>query len=235
MNIIITGAGRGIGAETVKSLCKRNENHTIITISRDLIKLRRLVEECYDLNPLSKVIPIAFDLTEDGFRDILLPRIINKIDKIDILINNAGKLINKPFEVITREELDEVFETNFYSVFRLIQTLHTYIPRGGHIVNISSMGGFQGSSKYKGLAIYSSSKAALACLTECLAAEMSDKGIKVNCIAPGAVKTEMLKEAFPEYEPIIDAAAMGDFIANFALEGSKIMNGKIIPAAIDNP
>ena len=106
---------------------------------------------------------------------------------------------------------------------------------GSHIVNITSMGGFQGSSKYKGLAYYSASKAALACLTECLATEFSEAGIKVNCLALGAVQTEMFEEAFPGYKAPVDAREMGEFIADFALKGHKFFNGKILPVAVGNP
>jgi NAD(P)-dependent dehydrogenase (short-subunit alcohol dehydrogenase family) len=97
------------------------------------------------------------------------------------------------------------------------------------------MGGFQGSAKYKGLSYYSASKAALACLSECLAAEFATSGINVNCLALGAVQTEMLEEAFPGYKAPVDAKTMARFISDFALNGHKFFNGKVLPVAIDNP
>jgi NAD(P)-dependent dehydrogenase (short-subunit alcohol dehydrogenase family) len=97
------------------------------------------------------------------------------------------------------------------------------------------MGGFQGSSKYMGLSYYSASKAAMACLTECLATEFFEAGIKVNCLALGSVQTEMLAEAFPGYKALVDAREMGEFIADFALNGHKFFNGKILPVAVSNP
>jgi NAD(P)-dependent dehydrogenase (short-subunit alcohol dehydrogenase family) len=97
------------------------------------------------------------------------------------------------------------------------------------------MGGFQGSAKYKGLSYYSASKAALACLSECLSTEFMDSGISVNCLALGAVRTEMLDEAFPGYKAPVDAEEMAEFISNFALNGHKFINGKIIPVAVNNP
>jgi NAD(P)-dependent dehydrogenase (short-subunit alcohol dehydrogenase family) len=109
------------------------------------------------------------------------------------------------------------------------------MPYGSHIINISSMGGFQGSSKYRGLSYYSASKAAIACLSECLAEEFSESGIRVNCLALGSVQTEMLAEAFPGYKAPVDASEMAHFISDFALNGSKYFNGKIIPVAINNP
>ncbi len=109
------------------------------------------------------------------------------------------------------------------------------MSKGSHIVNISSMGGFQGSSKYKGLSYYSASKAAIACLTECLAREFKEMGISVNCLALGSVQTEMLNEAFPGYKAPVSAEEMGEFIAEFALKGNKFFNGKILPVAVTNP
>ena len=97
------------------------------------------------------------------------------------------------------------------------------------------MGGFQGSAKYSGLSYYSASKAALACLTECLANEFTGFGISVNCLALGSVQTEMLNEAFPGYKAPVDAKQMAEYISGFALTGHKFFNGKILPVAIGNP
>jgi NAD(P)-dependent dehydrogenase (short-subunit alcohol dehydrogenase family) len=117
----------------------------------------------------------------------------------------------------------------------VIRALKSGMARGSHIVNISSMGGFQGASKYRGLSYYSASKAAIACLTECLAGEFSADGISVNCLAIGAVQTEMFEEAFPGYEAPVNAGEMAEFVAGFALTGNKYFNGKILPVAVTNP
>jgi len=109
------------------------------------------------------------------------------------------------------------------------------MPSGSHIVNISSMGGFQGSAKYAGLSYYSASKAALACLTECLANEFKEYGISMNCLALGSVQTEMFEEAFPGYKAPVDVKQMAEFISGFALTGHKFFNGKILPVAVGNP
>jgi len=106
---------------------------------------------------------------------------------------------------------------------------------GGHIVNIGSMGGFQGSSKFPGLSVYSSSKAAVASFTECLAEELKETKIKVNCLALGATQTEMLEEAFPGYEAPLSANKMAEFIADFSLNSSKWINGKVLPISISTP
>jgi NAD(P)-dependent dehydrogenase (short-subunit alcohol dehydrogenase family) len=97
------------------------------------------------------------------------------------------------------------------------------------------MGGFQGSVKFKGLSYYSASKAAISCLTECLANEFSESRISVNCLALGAVQTEMLNEAFPGYKAPVEAHEMAEFISEFALSGHKFFNGKILPVAVGTP
>ena len=97
------------------------------------------------------------------------------------------------------------------------------------------MGGFQGSSKFPGLSAYSASKAALGNLTECLAEEFKEMGIAVNALALGAVKTEMLEEAFPGYVPPVNAQEMAGFMANFATSGHHFFNGKILPVSVSTP
>jgi NAD(P)-dependent dehydrogenase (short-subunit alcohol dehydrogenase family) len=147
----------------------------------------------------------------------------------------AGLLVAKEFPEITNSEARLMMETNFFGPAAVIRLVKPLMPRGSHIVNISSMGGFQGSTKYKGLSYYSASKAALACLSECLAIEFKESGISVNCLALGAVQTEMFEEAFPGYKAPVDAKEMAEFISDFALKGHKYINGKIIPVAVNNP
>ncbi len=106
---------------------------------------------------------------------------------------------------------------------------------GAHIVNIGSMGGVQGSVKFSGLSLYSSSKGALAILTECLAEELRSSGVSVNMLALGAVDTEMLQKAFPGYKAPVSPAGMASFIANFAKTGHHFMNGRIIPLSLSTP
>jgi 3-oxoacyl-[acyl-carrier protein] reductase len=93
----------------------------------------------------------------------------------------------------------------------------------------------QGSVKFSGLSAYSSSKAALVCVTECLAEELREKNISINCLALGAVQTEMLNEAFPGYKAPVSPSEMAGFIADFCLNAHKFINGKIIPVSLSTP
>lgn len=236
MNIIVTGASRGIGYELVK-LLSADPKHKVIAISRDAQKLKKLKDDCSAQNGLSNVIPIICDLSDKNSIEGLISDISKQVRSIHILINNAGAIVNKPFKDISTTDMEYVYNVNVFSVIRLIQGLLPIMDtkQKSHIVNISSMGGFQGSAKFAGLSAYSSSKAALACLTECLSEEFKDKNIAFNCLALGAVQTEMLSQAFPGYKAPLTADKMAAFIADFSLNGHHYMNGKIIPVSLSTP
>ncbi len=233
MNIIITGASRGIGYELVRILAKDPDNNIFI-ISRNFEKLKDLKDICLKENADARIHPYSFDLLGDDY-NILVPDILSKMGGIDILINNAGLLINKPFQEFEGEDFDLIFGANVKSAFLLSKKLYKHFNNPAHIVNIGSMGGYQGSVKFPGLSLYSASKAALAVMTECMAEEFSEKCISVNCLALGSAQTEMLEQAFPGYKAPLTAFEMAEFIGEFALKGHKFINGKIIPVSLKTP
>lgn len=236
MNIIVTGASRGIGYELVKLLGSNPEN-TVIAISRNVQKLDQLKKECIAKNNAARVILIPCDLSQEQEVQGLRSKVEQYVQKVDVLINNAGAIVNKPFDTITAGDLEYVYKVNVFSVIWLIQALMPLLnaQQKSHVVNISSMGGYQGSAKFAGLSAYSSSKAAVACLTECLAEEYKESGIAFNCLAIGATQTEMLEEAFPGYKAPLTADKMAAYIADFALKAHQYMNGKIIPVSLSTP
>jgi NAD(P)-dependent dehydrogenase (short-subunit alcohol dehydrogenase family) len=234
MNIIITGASSGVGFEAVLDLILSSK-HKIIALARSEDKLARLLEIAKGLNPNCVLYPVAFDIIHDDYSD-LLQFISGRLDgRVDILINNAGVLITKPFVELLETDFVEMLQSNFIGHVRIIQSLLPLMPAGSHILNIGSMGGFQGSAKFPGLSAYSASKAALHTLTECLAQELADQQIKVNCLALGSAQTEMLEKAFPGYESPVMAFEMGKYIADFALTGHRFFNGKVLPVAVSTP
>jgi NAD(P)-dependent dehydrogenase (short-subunit alcohol dehydrogenase family) len=118
----------------------------------------------------------------------------------------------------------------------MIKNLLPLLKAGNaHIVNITSMGGYLGSAKFNGLSHYSASKAALAILTECCAEEYKNDHLSFNALALGSVQTEMLGEAFPGYKAPVNAEEMGEFIANFAINGNRFFNGKVLPVSMSIP
>ena len=233
MNIIITGASRGIGYSLAKKF-GQHRDHNILVISRNKEKLISLKEEKLAGN----IIPYAFDLEElPGNREGLARFIDENFEQMDVLINNAGYLSSAPFEAISYKEMLKMFQVNVLSAIELTKICLPLLKKSkkAHVVNISSMGGFQGSVKFSGLSIYSSSKAALAGLTECLAEEYKDSPVSCNWCARGAVQTEMLEEAFPGYKAPLKSNEMADFIYDFAINGHTFFNGKILPVTLSNP
>lgn len=234
MNIIITGASSGVGFEAVLELILSGQ-HKVIALARSKENLTRLAEIAAGLNPEGVLYPIAFDIVHDDY-DGLQQFINTHFDgRVDVLINNAGVLISKPFTELLETDFVEMLQSNFIGHVRIIQSLYKLMPAGSHIVNIGSMGGFQGSAKFPGLSAYSASKSALHTLTECLAQEFAELGIKVNCLALGSAQTEMLEKAFPGYESPVMAFEMGKYIADFAITGHKFFNGKVLPVAATTP
>jgi NAD(P)-dependent dehydrogenase (short-subunit alcohol dehydrogenase family) len=234
MNIIITGASSGVGFEAVLDLVLSGK-HKIVALSRSQEKLERLLEIAGGLNPDAVIYALAFDIVHDDYADLQY-FIKSKLDnRVDILINNAGVLINKPFTQLLEMDFVEMLQSNFIGHVRIIQGLLHLMPPDAHIVNIGSMGAYQGSAKFAGLAAYSASKAALHTLTECLALELADRHIKVNCLALGSAQTEMLEKAFPGYQSPVLAFEMGKYIADFALTGHRFFNGKVLPVAVSTP
>lgn len=234
MNIIITGASRGIGFELAKKFASDTSNK-VFAIARNKEKLEKLYEEIKSGNPEADIFIKDFDLNSGNIQRDLIPFILKEVSSVNILINNAGLLINKSFSELTDSDFDNTFSVNVKSTFRLTRDLLPYFSANTHIVNISSMGGVQGSAKFPGLSLYSSSKGALGILTECLAEELKERNIKVNALALGAVQTEMLEEAFPDYKAPLSAVEMADFIHDFALNGHKYFNGKILPVSSSTP
>lgn len=232
MNVIVTGASAGIGFELVKNLVSRPEIAKVIGIARREKQLLDLQLYAADLGALDKYVPLVADVMEVSVQTIL-----RHVDRVDVLINNAGLLKSAAFAEMSDDDFLDVYTTNVFAPVRIIRSL---LPMMGgvapsHIVNIGSMGGVQGSAKFAGLAAYSSSKAALAGLSECLAEEFQHHNIKVNCLALGAVQTEMLAAAFPGFIASTTAEDMAEFIAYFACNAHKYLNGKVIPVSCSTP
>jgi short-subunit dehydrogenase len=234
MNIIITGASKGIGAELVKTLCKHKGNQ-IVALSRSVDGLRRLSGECHKLNPSAKIMTIEFDLVQYDFYPFILQKIDTFFHRCDVLINNAGKLINRSFDKIELQDFDDIYNVNIKGLFFFTQLILPMINKGGHIVNISSMGGITGSKKFPGLSAYSSSKGAVSVFTEVLAEELKDAEISVNCLALGGVQTDMFEKAFPGVKALQSPPQIAQLIADFAVTGNRFFNGKVIPVALTLP
>jgi NAD(P)-dependent dehydrogenase (short-subunit alcohol dehydrogenase family) len=221
--LIVTGASRGIGLEICTQAAIKG--YQVIALSRNITPLLG-IENIY---------PFAVDLSNETSIQDFIKKISKSFSKVDALINNAGSLVNKPFLETSPEEFEKVYQVNIFAVASLIRRIFPLIAPQGHVVNISSMGGVQGTTKFPGLSAYSSSKGGLIILTELLAEEFKESGPAFNTLALGAVQTEMLEEAFPGYKASISAKEMATYILEFALKGQQLYNGKVLPIASNTP
>jgi NAD(P)-dependent dehydrogenase (short-subunit alcohol dehydrogenase family) len=231
MNIIVTGGSGGIGREVVLSLSEDKDNQILVT-GRNELTLKELLVRSRNENVSFMTMDIS-RISEE--KEPVVDQIYNRFSKVDILINIAGLLVVSDFMKVAETDARNMMDTNFFGPAAFIRLLVPLMPAGSHIVNITSMGGFQGSSKYRGLSYYSASKAALSCLSECLAVELTGSGISVNCLALGSVHTEMFENAFPGFKAPLGPKEIAEFISYFALNGNRFFNGKVLPVAVSNP
>ncbi|MEQ6124636.1 SDR family oxidoreductase [Pseudotenacibaculum sp. MALMAid0570] len=223
--VIITGTSRGIGFELAKIFAKKG--HQVLALSRNQKPLNDL--------SIENITTISIDLSDSDDLYKVQTYLNNEWKEIDILIHNAGFLVNKPFTELTKEDFQKVYDVNVFGVTQLTQLAIPFLTKKSHVVTISSMGGIQGSLKFPGLAAYSSAKGAVITLSELLAEEYKEQGIAFNVLAIGAVQTEMLEEAFPGYKAPLSATEMADYIYNFALTGSQYYNGKVLQVSSSTP
>lgn len=225
---LITGASSGIGFETALTLAEGG--NTVIAVARTKSKLELLKS-----NNSEHIRVLAADITENSSSEKITDFLKEQSLQLDGIMNNAGLLINKPFTQLTDQDWDKQLQVNLLGPVKLVRTLVPFLKNNAHILNISSMGGYMGSSKFPGLSAYSASKGALSILTECLAAELSGQTIKCNCLCFGAVQTEMLETAFPGIEAPVTAKEMGSYTAEFLANGHKFYNGQVLPVTLGDP
>mgnify|MGYP001592399483 FL=1 len=224
-NVVITGTSRGIGFELAKQFAENG--HKVLALSRNTKPLQNFNHE--------NITVISVDLSVNSDLQKVTNFIKNDWKHIDILINNAGKLINKPFTELSSDDFLEVYKVNVFAVAELTKLMIPFMKKGTHVVTISSMGGIQGSMKFPGLAAYSSAKGAIITLSELLAEEYKERQIAFNVLAIGAVQTEMLAEAFPDYKAPLSASEMANYIFDFSLTGNKFYNGKVLQVSSTTP
>ena len=224
-NVIITGTSRGIGYELVPLFTDAGYN--VLALSRNSAPISNINLDGCTIFP--------FDITDS--KDILMVSQFVKENwkQVDILINNSGALINKPFAKTSIDDFISVYAVNVFGTAALTKAILPFMKKDGHVVNISSMGGVQGSVKFTGLSAYSSSKGALITLTELLAEEYKETGPSFNALALGAVQTEMLEEAFPGFNATVTAEEMAQYIMQFSLSGHQMYNGKVLQVSNSTP
>jgi NAD(P)-dependent dehydrogenase (short-subunit alcohol dehydrogenase family) len=223
-NIIITGTSRGIGYELALQFA--NAGHQVLALSRKIPQT---------LLGHQNITCLSVDLSNETELQKVTDFLSSTWKKVDILVHNAGALLLKPFAETTQNDFENIYKVNVFGVANLTRVCLPYLQKGSHVVTISSMGGIQGSLKFAGLSAYSSSKGAVITLSELLAEEYKERDVAFNVLALGAVNTEMLQEAFPDYQAPLSAVEMANYIYDFALTGNKYYNGKVLEVSSSNP
>ena len=224
-NVVITGTSRGIGYELVKLFTDAGFN--VLALSRNILPISSL-----NLNGCT-IFP--FDIKNSDDIQAASKFVAENWKKVDILINNSGALLNKPFAETSIDEFISVYDVNIFGLAALTKAMLPFMYKESHVVNISSMGGIQGSMKFPGLSAYSSSKGALIALTELLAEEYKEKGPSFNVLALGAVQTETLEESFPGFKASISAKQIAKYIMQFSINGQQFYNGKVLQVSNSTP
>ncbi|WP_347053341.1 SDR family NAD(P)-dependent oxidoreductase [Flavobacterium olei] len=230
---IVTGGNSGLGFATAKKLCDNGITTYIIGRSKD-----KTEEACKEIG--ENAIPVIFDL--NNLEDI--PSMIESITKngtIDILVNNAGINMKKEVTDVTDSDFLSIIHTNLLSVFAVSREVIKNMKAngGGSIVNISSMASQYGIPK---VIAYSASKGAIESMTRAMATELAPAGIRVNCIAPGFIKTKMSSTALDNDQErknkVLSRTPLGylgepsdiaDAVYYFALNESKYTTGTVLP------
>jgi len=179
---LITGASSGIGKATAYVFVREGASVALAARSEE-----KLCEIADSLGPVAAAVPC--DVTKDSDRQQAVRTTIERFGKLDILVNAAGIIKTGTIETTTIEDWDEMFDINVRSVQRLIQlALPHLIENKGAIVNVSSVCGLR---SFPGILAYAASKAALDQLTRCASLELAPKGVRINAVNPGVVRTEL--------------------------------------------
>lgn len=190
---IVTGAGRGIGKETACLFA--SEGASVIVNTRQPGQVEQWLSECPNSERLD-IMP--FDVTDYRAVREAVMSVRRKYGRIDVLVNNAGVEFNELIGMISRENMNRMFEVNVYAVIGMIETVSRIMsrnPEGGSIINISSIVGLRGNA---GQMVYSATKGAVIALTKSAAKELAPKNIRVNSIAPGLTQTDMITQTDTE-------------------------------------
>jgi NAD(P)-dependent dehydrogenase (short-subunit alcohol dehydrogenase family) len=218
---VVTGASSGIGRATAELLTSRGAR--VVVFARSAERLRDLVARHE-----GRMLAVVGDVADADAIDRLFAECEARFGHCDLLVNNAGMIDPKPMIDTTPEEWDRMFAVNVRSVYlasrRALPSMMA--KRAGAIVNVASISGVIGPEKFPGYVSYDASKAAVISLTEALAVEVKEHGIRVNCVSPGSVDTKMWEEASAGEPADMTAQEVGEVILFLASDQSRPMNGQ---------
>lgn len=222
--ILVAGASKGIGFAVVQEFLNNYPNIHVIAVSRNLANLESL-----SLKFKGRISLLQADLTID----FSISSIIGE-NKLKGIVFTAGTLNKFNLGSITYSDFKDIYDHNIWSLINTIQCCLPYIYNS-HLVTLGSMGGISGSLKFPEMSVYSSSKGAVSIISECFAEDLKELHTSINCLAIGAVNTEMMKKAFPNYTSNTDPQDIAKFICDFTLNSKELFNGKTLPVSYSTP
>lgn len=189
---IITGCNRGIGKAILEKFVE-NGADVFAVIRKETPEFLSLIdnlEKIYDCN----ITPIYADFSDMMQLKSAAKQIMSSKKDIDVLVNNAGITYNALYQMSSLDKMEEVFQINYFAPMIFTQYIVRQMVKSGHgsIINLSSSAAIDANP---GRGVYGASKAALLCSTRVIAAELGNKGIRANCIAPGITDTNMVSES----------------------------------------
>ena len=218
---VVTGASTGIGRVTAELLATRGAR--VVVFGRSAEQLRDLVSRHE-----GRMLAVTGDVADADAIDKLFAECEARFGHCDLLVNNAGMIDPKPMIDTAPEEWDRMFAVNVRGVYlasrRALRPMMA--RRGGAIVNVASISGVIGPEKFPRFVSYNASKAAVIALTEALAVEVKEHGIRVNCVSPGSVDTKMWEEASGGAPADMIATEVAEAILFLASDQSRPMNGQ---------
>jgi NAD(P)-dependent dehydrogenase (short-subunit alcohol dehydrogenase family) len=193
---MITGASRGLGRALTLAFAEEGAN--LVITSRNADSLDPVAEEVEDAGVEVLAIPADVSRSTDGEK--LVGTAVERFGKIDVLINNAGLLGPRvPIVEYPEDEWRRVLEANLTGPFLLSKAVIPHMPEGGSIINVTSGVSIEGRPRW---GAYSVSKFGVEGLTQILAAELEERGIRANSVDPGSMRTEMRTAAYPDEDPM---------------------------------
>ena len=220
---IVTGAGRGIGRATAVRFARAGARVVLFGRTRETLEetLAQIRAEGGD------ALAVAGDVAREEDVQALFQRTLDVYGRVDILINCAGVVAVRPFAEMDAQTWDHVLNVNLRGTFLCCQHAFKLMARqqGGVILNISSLSGVKNVEKFPGLSAYNVSKAGVASLTEILAVEGKPFDIRVAAVSPGAVDTEMLRQAAPHLKAGMTPAEMAEILLFMADDSGRVLSG----------